>query len=277
MATHIDLKKEKALKWHQKSLYVNYSSFTCQIRTEILSQTQDDIHEDGTVICPDCETPVLVGTVGISNFTRRHRGSKKCKENRAKKNKKDELERNQARARQFFTRRSETAPTPGPSATHLLVKPPSIPLPTMTRACGSQVGLQQRPAFSPSNAGTQQPHKERNIACPEAAKLLNNLRNKIERLPEWIDVADNDCPLAQFSGSLEGSVGEGEDAWEVWNGPLDTELQKPHEELKKLVKRGEKGIEAVCNVLEYLATVHRIPGALLEGKIGRLNKAIDDV
>lgn len=76
---------------------------------------------------------------------------------------------------------------------------------------------------------------------------------------------------------MEESVGEGEDAWEVWNGLLDTELQKPHEELKKLVKQGEKGIEAVCNVLEYLAMIHCIPGALLEGKIGQLNKAIDDV
>jgi hypothetical protein len=76
---------------------------------------------------------------------------------------------------------------------------------------------------------------------------------------------------------LEGSIGPEQDAWEVWNGPLDTELQKSHEELKKLVKRGEKGLEAVYNLLEYLASSHGIPGALFEGKIERLMCAIDDV
>ena len=53
-----------------KELVCQYSSFTYQIRTEILSQTQDNIHKDGTDICPDVKTPVLVGTIGISNFTR---------------------------------------------------------------------------------------------------------------------------------------------------------------------------------------------------------------
>ena len=68
-----------------------------------------------------------------------------------------------------------------------------------------------------------------------------------------------------------------EDTWEVWNGPLDTELQKSEEELKTLVRRGDNGLWALYRLLEYLASVHKVPGVLFEGKIERLLRAIDDM
>ena len=51
----------------------------------------------------------------------------------------------------------------------------------------------------------------------------------------------------------------------------------PREELRALVVRGENGLLNLCNLLEYLACDHGIPGVLLEGKVGRIMQAIDEV
>ncbi|KAF8815420.1 hypothetical protein BYT27DRAFT_7213908 [Phlegmacium glaucopus] len=47
-------------------------------------QTEADIREDGTVICPYCKTAVQLGKVRIPNF-KQHKGSKACNENKLKK------------------------------------------------------------------------------------------------------------------------------------------------------------------------------------------------
>ena len=51
----------------------------------------------------------------------------------------------------------------------------------------------------------------------------------------------------------------------------------PREELRALVVRGENGLLNLCNLLEYLACDHGIPGVLLEGKVRRIMQAIDEV
>lgn len=99
----------------------------------------------------------------------------------------------------------------------------------------------------------------------------------MEGLPDTVPLGSRDHPLAAFSGDFKGSVPDDEEAWEVWNGPLDTLLQKSREELHAVVVRGEFGLLNLCNLLEYLARDHGIPGVLLEGKVGRIMRAIDDV
>lgn len=135
------------------------------------------------------------------------------------------------------------------------------------------MGLQQ--VYMPMPTPSQTPSHQ--ISCPKAAALLTELHVRIDRLPDTIELAGDECPLARFSGSFERSVPEGEDAWEVWNPPLDTELQKSREEMMILVKWGAKGLDVIYGLFEYLASMHNIPGALLEGKVGQLLQAIDDV
>jgi hypothetical protein len=74
-----------------------------------------------------------------------------------------------------------------------------------------------------------------------------------------------------------GCVGEGEDAWEKFDGPLNGLLQKPPNELRNLVRVGEKGLIGLCRFLEYLVTHHQITGYLFEGKLEQLMLGIDDV
>jgi hypothetical protein len=74
-----------------------------------------------------------------------------------------------------------------------------------------------------------------------------------------------------------GCVGANEDAWEKFDGPLNSLLQKPPDELRHLVRIGPKGLIGLCRLLEYLVTYHQVTGYLFEGKLERLMHAIDEV
>lgn len=74
-----------------------------------------------------------------------------------------------------------------------------------------------------------------------------------------------------------GCVGDDEDAWEKWDGPLNGLLQCDPEELCDLVVRGERGLISLHNFLHYLVTVHGMQGALIEMKVGQLLQAIKEV
>ena len=66
---------------------------------------------------------------------------------------------------------------------------------------------------------------------------------------------------------------KGGDAWEVFNGSLDTMLQKSPEELCSLVKIREKGLIGLHHLLHYFGII----GGLIELKIEWLMKAMDEV
>ena len=63
--------------------------------------------------------------------------------------------------------------------------------------------------------------------CAIGCALLRKFRVQIEALPTSVGIADESHPLAVFSGNPVGCVGKDEDAWEKFNGPLNTLLQRP--------------------------------------------------
>jgi hypothetical protein len=113
--------------------------------------------------------------------------------------------------------------------------------------------------------------------CPLGVALLQKFRARVEALPREVGEADQNHPLAPFSGNPEGSIVDGEDAWEKFDGPLNTLIQRPPEELRNLVRIGEKGLIGLCCLLEYLVIHHRLSGHLFEGKLDRLISVIDKV
>ena len=104
--------------------------------------------------------------------------------------------------------------------------------------------------------------------CAIGCALLRKFCARIEALPTSVGIADESHPLAVFSGNPVGCVGEDENAWEKFDGPLNTLLQRPPDELQHLVRVGEKGLIALCHLLEYLVACHQVSGVLLEGKLG---------
>jgi hypothetical protein len=92
----------------------------------------------------------------------------------------------------------------------------------------------------------------------------------IEALSTDVGVADERHPLAAFAGNPAGCVDTGEDAWEKFDGPLNTLLQKPPEELQHLVRVGEKGLIGLCpRDLQSILVVCTCGQAVLEREISQ--------
>jgi hypothetical protein len=65
---------------------------------------------------------------------------------------------------------------------------------------------------------------------------------RIEALPADIGEASDDHPLATFTSDPVGYIGEHEDAWDIFDGPLNTLLQRPLNELQHPVLVGGNGL-----------------------------------
>jgi hypothetical protein len=70
-------------------------------------------------------------------------------------------------------------------------------------------------------------------------------------------------------------IKDGEDAWEVWNGPLDTLLQCGPAELRLLVARGERGLIGLWGLLNHLVVEYGVVGVLFQDRLRRLMDAMD--
>jgi hypothetical protein len=222
------------------------------------------------VLCPDCETQINVGRVGIQNYYKRHKGSAQCAANKKKKKTEDATEKTKQNALSFFRPRAPVSPAVPPT-----VKAPTRLQPHAWPTISSLSTTLTLPAGDSKSRSAPAPQIM--VGCPIGIKLLHKFRARIESLPPDVGVANEDHPLAAFAGDPEGCIEDGEDAWETFDGPLNTLLQKPPEELRHLVRVGEKGLIGLCRLLEYLVTSHNIGGVLLEGKVERLMRAIDDV
>ncbi|KAF8176492.1 hypothetical protein BJ912DRAFT_857405 [Pholiota molesta] len=195
-----------------------------------------------------------------------------CRENQRKRSEEERAKRQKDSARTAFS--SFFGPRK-PAVPATVASPPLVST-SQSKTSGAPKAGTSHETHQPVQVPQSSPSIPA-IPCQHAATLLAQFRSRIEALPEDIPIASDDHPLAQFSGDPTGSVPEGEEAWEIWNGPLDTVLQKSPGELQNLVVRGKFGLEGLCNLLEYLARYHMIGGGLLEGKIGRLMNAMNEV
>jgi hypothetical protein len=214
---------------------------------------------DGYVECPDCHSSLHVGTVGIQNLYKWHRGSKKCLENKTKHESQQSLRKTQLAAHKFFKSRAPNVPP--------TVNAPQPILSTPISKVGEESCSHQDSHISPPGVTT----------CSNAIRLLAQFRSKIDKLPREVGEANEDHPLARFSGNPVGCVEDSADAWEQFDGPLNTVLQTSEEGLRALVRIGDKGLNGLHRLLDYLVNYHGIKGALLEMKLCRLMKAMDEV
>ncbi|KAG6835458.1 hypothetical protein H0H93_001265, partial [Arthromyces matolae] len=204
------------------------------------------INAENRLLCPYCHTLINVGKAGIANWEKVHKGSKKCADNLKKWQASQLIAKTQANAAQFFVRK---VPYVAPTV--------SAPQPIHSTS-------QHFPQTQNTTA-----------TCPDAAQLLSSFRRKILALPATVETADMNHPLAAFAGDPEGCVDHNEDAWEKWDGPLNTLLQREPKDLQDLVRIGENGLVGLHRFLEYLVNCHGVTGALLEGKLLRLMTCMD--
>lgn len=163
-------------------------------------------------------------------------------------------------ALRFFGRREPVPPT--------VVSPPRIQ--------ASRLPAEMSPPRTPQ-IDPQPALSSHTPPCTVALQILERFHMKIEGLPQSVPEASDSHPVAAFSFNPAGCVGDGEDAWERWDGPLNSLLQRDPERLRELVVRGAKGLTGLHKFLHYLVTVHGVKGALIEMKVERLLKAMEEV
>ena len=155
------------------------------------------------------------------------------------------------------------------------IVPPTVTAPALVKPAQLSSTLAQPNIHHPSAKSTYLPPPIL-TGCPLGVALLRKFRAQVEALPE-VGKADENHPLAPFSRNPKGCVMDGEDAWEKFDRPLNTLLQRPPEELRNLVRIGEKGLIGLCQLLEYLVMHHQLTGHLFEGKLDQLMSVIDKV
>lgn len=214
---------------------------------------------DGRIECPACHSRVGAGVAGTANL-KRHMESERCKA-LSKKLKHDQNKfKQQTLVKSYFNAPPKV--------------PPHVSRPLAIRPTSSQPLRLIQPSQSvPETSGSKV------AACPLGLSILSRFSDRIQALQADLTVpeAGSDHELVPFSMDPRGCVPDDEDAWETWDPPLNTLLQKEPPELRKLVVRGEKGLVGLHRFLLYLVTEHGIQGGLIEGKIERLLKAMDEV
>ena len=119
--------------------------------------------------------------------------------------------------------------------------------------------------------------------CDLAWKLLQQLQEATDALESNPDIsyAKEGDELAGFSReaaiSTYGMV-ENAEIWEAVNPTLDRILGfgRTKEEIRTIVRRGERGLQGFCSFLGYLVEEKGVTGGLLEGKINTLLAAINE-
>jgi len=108
--------------------------------------------------------------------------------------------------------------------------------------------------------------------------MLSLLREKVEKLPRTVPVANKTHILAGYSQSpekLTSDIQNDADVWETWDQKLNVLLQCNNDDLKRLVVRGKLGLMGLVRFFEHLVRDRKVDEVLLEGKAKRLVDAID--
>jgi len=155
-----------------------------------------------------------------------HQAGKGCRENLRKAKERKTQEKTSANALKFFGLGAPKVPA-------------TITQPAHVHGVASSIthSIPHSPSKSTSLSPQQQPSQNLRHATASCSDVpcLANLYTHIQTIPTTVPEASIDHPFAQFAGDLSSCAPDGEDAWETWDGPLNTILQKGPEDLKKLV------------------------------------------
>ena len=210
------------------------------------------VDNDGYVTCPDCGDKKKCGTAGVENILKNHRGTKICKETRAKRDR-DGKKMKDGSLLSFM-------------------RPRPIAVPSTVDAQPVQ----------------QDPHTETRLVSPRQlmpgerkpthtkSPFVEELRRISMALPMAISEATGTDLLSQFADPLQQDNPDvsPDDLWEeVLNPFLKTTLGWNAElDLEGVVRRGPLGFNAVAEFVAYFVEIRGVKEALFEGKLGHLTE-----
>jgi len=223
------------------------------------------------VLCPDCGTNVHVGTAGPDGL-QQHQGMGPCRDARQKKEEKKKTRK----LFDFGWKKRDEIPTNTPSAAESSSSKSRLPEPVPV------VVLPLVQSASESERRESEPQVIERKGCKLGWKLIGELKAAAENMGPEIPVAKPDDEISGFGRARAEAECMGvadDEIWETVNPGLDRFLGfgKSSDEVRSVIRRGERGVESFCQYLTYLVEEKGVKGSLLEGKITLLVDAIKDL
>ncbi|KAH7907202.1 hypothetical protein BJ138DRAFT_1104514 [Hygrophoropsis aurantiaca] len=211
---------------------------------------------------------ILVGTGGEGNLTQ-HEGKSECRQNVKRK----ESEKKSGKPRTLFDvgllKQSNKSNGTRSNPTHGRLLSPPLILASASYSPRTVSSSQLEPQ-GVSIGGVS--------GCPDALKLINELRLASVRLPGSVPVGTPGDLIANFSTDSAILVDPNiADVWETVDPMLNQLVGwgKTDEDISMMLRRGEKGLAGLIDFLEYFVVQRGVKGALLEGKVQRIIRAVD--
>ena len=253
--------------------------------------------EDGIYTCDICHMKVRVGCGGLKNFMQ-HRKSPVCMKAAGKASKTTYAAKKVNTLQLYFPKTTKGGPTKGQTlsngvSTAVLNATPGLgrsangiqsqatPPPTSTLTSSlvlhpPALGLPDGPSAQGSRSTHNGPGTTQ-LKRPDAhaLMLLKSITNAARELPSLIPEAEehDDIVLVAWAGAPE----DASEAWEHLDHLLNWLLGYgiEIEDIAQRVHRGPLGVEGLARYIHGFVVDYGVTGDLLEGKLGRLLKAIE--
>ena len=218
---------------------------------------------EGYAICPDCDSRVKCGTIGLANLEKRHRGTKVCKAAQEKRDKKAKTKKN-GTILSFL--KPKAAPVPSTVSSQARVHSYRLAATDAIPAVSTTPQAAQIETVS----STSLP-----VAAPIFNSFIETLRNLVKNLPESAPEASEFNRLAVFGGNPKEFDDPSLDADELWektlNGVLKSTLGWGTEgNMDEIIRRGRWGLDGLVNFATYFVEERGVSEGLFEGKLSNL-------
>jgi hypothetical protein len=229
---------------------------------------------EGYAICPDCDSRVNCGTIGLANLEKRHRGKKVCK---TAQEKRDKVKKSKDRTILSFLK-PKAAIIPSTVSSQVPVHSYKLALQSVTDT--SLIG----PTISTTSGPPQREAvslKVLPVSGPTFSNFIKKLQNLVKDLPESIPEASEFDRLAVFGGMPMEFDDPALDVDELWETTLNNVLKSTlgwgtEGNMGEVVRRGKWGLDGLVNFAKYFVEERGVSIELFEGKLSNLVKALEE-
>ena len=194
---------------------------------------------------------VNCGTVGISNLTKRHRGTKKCLDLKARRDKKG---KGMLQGSLLMFMKPKPTLVPPMVAGTFLIQSNAIPTILLTENGPTSI-----------NGGSQ---------------FVNKLEALVKQIPESIPEGSENDRLAPFGNDPRDQDVTDLEGDELWEASLNQFLKEAlgwgnDSRMDGVVRRGKKGMDGVLEFARYFIEERGVSEGLFEGKFSELVDALE--
>ena len=212
-------------------------------------------------MCPDCDSRVNCGTIGLANLEKRHRGKKVCKATQEKRDK-EAKKRKEGSILNFLKPKATIVPLTVKSTApvHSYKLPP-----------------QSEPHASSITSTTNVQDKTISLVSQPASRPISNsfikmLQELVKDLPESVPEASEFDRLAVFGGNPKEFDDPTLNAEELWEATLNNVLKSTlgwgiEGNMDNIIRRGKWGLDGLVNFASYFVEERGVSGGLFEGKL----------